>query len=222
MSRRFPISKVDAGPLPDVRYAGASGDFNPIHIDEELRHGGRPARPHPPRPVDDVAGRARGRASGGRASSDSRSSSAAWASPSRRSPSPRPSRDEADGVAHDRDRGRAGRPPDHPQGQGRGAFLESDGDALPAPGAPARQSGRRLRRVPASPWARRRSPPTPDVALRPVDDPQRARGARGAGAARAPAHLRRARADRLGLPLLRRPRAAQAHVDARSRRARSS
>ena len=46
--------------------------------------------------------------------------------------------------------------------------------------------------------------------VRPVDDPQRARDARGAGAARAPAHLRGPRADRRRLPLLRRPPAARA------------
>ena len=50
----------------------------------------------------------------------------------------------------------------------------------------------------------------PDVTGRPVDHPQRARGARGAGPARASAHLRRPRADRRRLPLLRRPAAARA------------
>jgi heat-inducible transcriptional repressor len=40
-------------------------------------------------------------------------------------------------------------------------------------------------------------------------------------AARAPAHVRGPRADRRGLPLLRRPRAAQAHVDAVAPRASS-
>ena len=42
-----------------VRYAGASGDFNPIHIDEEFALGGRAAGPDPARPLVDGAGRPR-------------------------------------------------------------------------------------------------------------------------------------------------------------------
>ena len=42
-----------------VRYAGASGDFNPIHVDDEFaRQVGLPGQ-DPPRPVDDGPGRAR-------------------------------------------------------------------------------------------------------------------------------------------------------------------
>ena len=41
-----------------VRYAGASGDFNPIHIDEEFARVGRAAGPDPARAVVDGAGRA--------------------------------------------------------------------------------------------------------------------------------------------------------------------
>ena len=50
-----------------VRYAGASGDFNPIHIDEEFADRGRAAGPDPARPVVDGPGRAgrRPQAAGG-------------------------------------------------------------------------------------------------------------------------------------------------------------
>ena len=42
-----------------LRYAGASGDFNPIHVDEEFaRSVGLPGA-HPPRPLDDGPGRPR-------------------------------------------------------------------------------------------------------------------------------------------------------------------
>ena len=41
------------------RYAGASGDFNPIHIDDEFATSGRPAAQHPARPLLDGPGRSR-------------------------------------------------------------------------------------------------------------------------------------------------------------------
>ena len=43
------------------RYAEASGDPNPIHIDEDFAKQARPARLHPARPLDDGPGRARQR-----------------------------------------------------------------------------------------------------------------------------------------------------------------
>ena len=46
--------KVTPDPFVTVRYAGASGDFNPIHIDEVRL--GRVSRAHPARAVDDGAG----------------------------------------------------------------------------------------------------------------------------------------------------------------------
>ena len=71
-----------------VRYAGASGDFNPIHIDDDFAHQvGLPGQ-DPPRPVDDGAGRPgadRGRRRPARAQAPQRARSAAWASPRPRS-----------------------------------------------------------------------------------------------------------------------------------------
>ena len=68
-----PGDRIELEVTPDryvtVRYAGASGDFNPIHIDEEFaREVGLPG-PHPPRPVDDGAGRPRPHRGGRRARS---------------------------------------------------------------------------------------------------------------------------------------------------------
>ena len=70
-----------------VRYAGASGDFNPIHVDEEFaRSVGLPG-PDPARALDDGAGGGAQTEAGGRTRCLKRlpSSSAAWACPSRRS-----------------------------------------------------------------------------------------------------------------------------------------
>ncbi len=55
--RRDPDLTVTPDKYLTVRYAGASGDFNPIHIDEDFAHQvGLPGQ-DPPRPVDDGAGR---------------------------------------------------------------------------------------------------------------------------------------------------------------------
>ena len=80
--------KVTPDRYVTYRYAGASGDFNPIHLDDEFaRSVGLPG-PDPARAVDDGAGGARaGRRPQARVAVAS--SSAAWACPSRRSRSRR-------------------------------------------------------------------------------------------------------------------------------------
>ena len=85
LSAGCPISRSPRTSYLTYRYAGASGDFNPIHIDEEFAKSvGLPGRIlHGLWTMSQVA---RAVSAGGRARSDSRSSSAAWASPSRRSP----------------------------------------------------------------------------------------------------------------------------------------
>ena len=84
---QLPELKVTPDRYLTVRYAGASGDFNPIHIDEEFaRSVGLPGRIlHGLWSMAQVA-RAQTEAAGGpEALRASRSSSAAWACPSRRS-----------------------------------------------------------------------------------------------------------------------------------------
>ena len=55
------IPELKVTPDEDLtkRYAEASGDFNPIHIDPEFAKTVGPARLHPARPLDDGPGRAR-------------------------------------------------------------------------------------------------------------------------------------------------------------------
>ena len=105
-----------------VRYAGASGDFNPIHIDEEFaRQVGLPG-PHPARPVDDGPGRPRPHR-GARRPRPARAPVGPVPRHGRaRAGDRRPRRrsSEIDGRARARDlRGRAGRQADHPRRRGR-------------------------------------------------------------------------------------------------------
>ena len=88
LTGELPELRVTPDRYLTVRYAGASGDFNPIHIDEEFaRSVGLPGRilhglwtmAQVARAADRGGRRARQRCGA------SRSSSAAWACPSRRS-----------------------------------------------------------------------------------------------------------------------------------------
>ena len=58
--------KVTPDRYVTYRYAGASGDFNPIHLDDEFARSVELPRADPARPVDDGAGRARARRGGRR------------------------------------------------------------------------------------------------------------------------------------------------------------
>ena len=217
-----PSCKVTPDSYLTYRYAGASGDFNPIHIDEEFAKAvGLPGRIL--HGLWTMAQVARAVHRGGRRPGVAQAA---------RGPVPRHGlpragdhghrrrvRDVADGVAIDRSPRPSRTAADHPQRGGRAAAWAESGrsllqsnHALAPPGADPAQGRRRLRRGrPARglEGARRRS----RRRLRPLDDPQRARGARGAGAARAPAHVGGPRADRRRLPLLRRPPAARARVE---------
>ena len=97
----LPELKVTPDKYLTYRYAGASGDFNPIHIDEEFAQSvGLPGRIlHGLWTMAQVARAVSAAGDGPEALRGSRSSSAAWASPSRRSPSTRASRTSSDGVA---------------------------------------------------------------------------------------------------------------------------
>ncbi len=141
------------------RYAGASGDFNPIHLDDEFaRSVGLPGRIlHGLWTMS--AGRPRADRGRGRAASRcarSRCSSAAWALPEREITISSTVREERDGELVDPLRRRAGRQADRPQRRGRGParrpltdlrpqgrLIRSTG-CSPPPGAAAAQGRRRL------------------------------------------------------------------------------
>ena len=222
----LPELKVTPDKYLTVRYAGASGDFNPIHIDEEFAQSvGLPGRIlHGLWTMAQVArARQRRRRRPGARCAASRSSSAAWASPSRSSTVSASVKDVADGVATVE------------------AEAFQDGRRIIRKGkaelkwADSRPSYNRRVLTPrqelllgkvvdvfaatGQPVGSKALAADDGDRLRPVDDPQRARGARGARAARAPAHLGRARADRRGLPLLRRPHAARSAARPPSSRA---
>ena len=187
-----------------VRYAGASGDFNPIHIDDEFARSGRPPGPDPARPVDDGPGRARadrGRRRPARAASAS-------------GPVPRHGRARAGDHGHRRrvatvEGGVA--TVDAEAEQDGSAIIRNAEAELQVESRPGRrdrllESGAVLTprqelilrkvvdglRGDRQPVGSKALAADPDVDGRPVDDPQRARGARGARAARAPAHVARA------------------------------
>ena len=93
--------RVTPDPYVTIRYAGASGDFNPIHIDEEFaREVGLPHRIlHGLWTMAQVA-RAHTEAAGGpEALRSLASSSGAWVRSARRSSCPAPSARVEDGVA---------------------------------------------------------------------------------------------------------------------------
>ena len=229
----IPDLKVTPDRYLTVRYAGASGDFNPIHIDEEFaKQVGLPGRIlHGLYTMAQVArAQTRGRRRSGEAQA-----------PRRPVPRDGPARAGdhrlGDGARGARRRGRrrhgrrAGRQPDHPQRRSR---------------ADRRLSGREARRAPPTIQADMLTP-RQELILRKVVDGYRADGhplgskslaqdaevhlgtvdralragrARGARPARPSAHLRRARADRRRLPLLRRPPAARSPGAAAIARAR--
>ena len=90
---QIPEVRVTPDKYLTVRYAGASGDFNPIHIDEEFARAVGLPGPDPARAVDDGPGGARadrGRRRPRAPASACPCSSAAWACPSRRCSSPAP------------------------------------------------------------------------------------------------------------------------------------
>ena len=210
----IPELKVTPDRYLTVRYAGASGDFNPIHIDEDFaKQVGLPGRIlHGLWTMAQVA-RAQTEAGGGphslrRLQVQFRGMGLPEHEITVTGTVARGARRRR-GRAHG---GRAGRQGDHPQRRGRarrrrvapptiGVVLTPAPRADPAQGRRGPHGDRRARGLQD---ARRRPRPR----LRAVDDPQRARDARGARAARASAHERRARADRRRPPLLRRSPAA--------------
>ena len=99
--QELPELKVTPDKYLTYRYAGASGDFNPIHIDEEFAQSvGLPGRIlHGLWMMAQVARARRGRRRRPARCSGCRCSSAAWASPSRRSTVSASVKDVADGVA---------------------------------------------------------------------------------------------------------------------------
>ena len=229
LTMESPSCKVTPGPLPDrtATRARRATSTRSTSTTSSPRSVGLPGRIlHGLWTMAQVA-RAQAEAAGGPRALQAarRSSSAAWASRSRRSRSPR------------RVQGRRGRRGDVD------TEAEQDGRRIIRNGRRAEVATPPLLRIErvltprqelllgkvvdgfaatGQPVGSKALAADPDVDCRPVDDPQRARRARGAGAARAPAHLRGARADRRGLPLLRRPACCRARARRRSRRARSS
>ena len=136
-----------------VRYAGASGDFNPIHIDEEFaRAVGLPGRIlHGLWTMAQVARAQTPRAAGRARSPASASSSAAWACPSTRSRSPARSPRSATGPrwstrSPSRTARRSSATPKPRSGlRPAGRFLQSR-RAHPAPGAHPAQGRRGVHR----------------------------------------------------------------------------
>ena len=110
-----PIPELRVTPDADLpnRYAGASGDFNPIHIDDEFAKSVGPARQHPPRPLLDGPGRPRAqrrrRRRPARAEAPRGPVPRHGRCPSRRSSSPARCTEADGGRGRDRHRRRPGR-----------------------------------------------------------------------------------------------------------------
>ena len=147
----------DGDPLPELRvtpdagltkrYAEASGDLNPIHIDPEFAKSvGLPGL-HPARPLLDGPGRARAhRASPAATRGRCKRLAVQFRGmglPEQEIVVTTTVTEADDGPDRHRHRGRPGRQPDHPQRRGRArARLSVDGSSGPWPGRPRRRAPR--------------------------------------------------------------------------------
>ena len=221
---QIPELRVTPDKYLTVRYAGASGDFNPIHIDEEFaRAVGLPGRIlHGLWTMAQVA-RAQTEAAGGpeqlqRLSVQFRGMGV----PEQEIVVTGTVRELRRRARDRRHRRRAGRQADHPQRRGRARALERGAAGAAAAGAPP--TIRAHAHAPArsailskvvedylrtgQPVASRIARGRPRPRLRALDGAQRTRPARGARPARPPARLGGTGADRRRPALRRRPSAA--------------
>ena len=207
----LPELKVTPDKHLTVRYAGASGDFNPIHIDEELaRSVGLPGRIlHGLWTMAQVA-RAVTEAGGGpealrRLEVQFRGMGLPEHEITVTASVKEVGEDGTRVIAAQAEQGgkkiiRNARAELAP----RGRLITSAGCSRPARSSCSPRSIDGFAAT-GQPVGSKALAADPDVDLGPVHRPQRARGPGGAGPARPPAHLGRPRADGRGLPLLRRP-----------------